>query len=108
MTRSLQVKIVLALLLIALVTVSYLFITRPKPSMVVINSSKTEIFHVPSCKWGKKVHKSHLRRFESARGAVADGLRPCRECEHLMIVPDGEPFEMTKRGSEKWEQENPD
>ncbi len=44
-------------------------------------SSKSHIYHLPTCKWAQKISKENLITFASKEEAAAKGYRPCKVCK---------------------------
>jgi hypothetical protein len=52
----------------------------PTPAEPVVASSRTAVYHRPTCEWAAKIAAGNLIRYESAQAARADGRRPCQVC----------------------------
>lgn len=44
-------------------------------------SSKSRIYHLPTCKWAQKISKDNLITFSSKEEAATKGYRPCKVCK---------------------------
>jgi flagellar biosynthesis protein FlhF len=49
------------------------------PGAVVANKN-SDVYHVPTCKWARRIKPGHLIRFESQREAESHKFMPCRNC----------------------------
>jgi micrococcal nuclease len=45
-----------------------------------VASKKSNVFHLPNCKWAQKIKPENLIGFASREEAVASGRRPCKTC----------------------------
>jgi len=45
-----------------------------------VASKKSEVFHLPACRWGRKISSGNLMGFKSREEAVRSGRRACRSC----------------------------
>ena len=43
------------------------------------------MFHVRECKWAKKINPKYINEYSSPADAFAEGLRPSKICENLML-----------------------
>jgi micrococcal nuclease len=48
---------------------------------VYYGSSKSNIYHLPSCTWAQKIASANLLTFDSKEKASAKGYRPCKVCK---------------------------
>ena len=55
-------------------------------TVAVFGSSKSDVYHRPTCAAVRQIHDANLVVFRSAEGAREAGYRPCRVC--LPPVPD--------------------
>ena len=46
-----------------------------------VGTKKSNKYHLPSCKWAKKIKPGNLRTFKSAKEAQAAGYVPCKVCK---------------------------
>ena len=53
----------------------------PGSSTGYYGSSKSNIYHLPSCKWAQKITSEHLIIFKSKEEAASKGYRPCKVCK---------------------------
>lgn len=83
MRKLMSLLVVLAL--IAAVIGGVAWLRKPRPSVEVVSSQGNEIFHVPSCKWARKINPRYLHDYPDSRRALGHGLRPCKVCRSLMI-----------------------
>jgi flagellar biosynthesis protein FlhF len=49
------------------------------PGAVVANKN-SDVYHVPTCKWARRIKPGHLIRFESQHEAESQKFMPCRNC----------------------------
>jgi len=45
-----------------------------------VASKKSQVFHIPTCKWAQKINPENLVGFGTREEAVASGKRPCKTC----------------------------
>lgn len=48
---------------------------------VYYGSSKSYIYHLPSCPWAQKISSENLIIFKSKPDSAAKGYRPCKVCK---------------------------
>jgi micrococcal nuclease len=53
----------------------------PGTATAYYDSSKSNIYHFPSCTWAKKITREHLIIFETKEQAQSKGYRPCKVCK---------------------------
>ena len=46
----------------------------------VVGSSESDVYHVESCRYVRRIHADHLVRWPSQAAAQRDGYRACRVC----------------------------
>ena len=72
------------LVLVAGLIALYLFACQAWPSKEVVRSSRSSVYHVPTCKWARKINNRYKVTYPSSWDASAEGNRPCEICRHLM------------------------
>ena len=46
-----------------------------------VGSKKSDKYHLPSCKWAKKIKPNHLIEFKTRSEAITSGYFPCKVCK---------------------------
>lgn len=69
MKRKVAVLLIVLLIIPALALAEY------------VGSSDRKIYHLPSCKWAKKIKSQSLVKFKTKQEAEKAGYRPCKVCK---------------------------
>lgn len=86
MKKLIPLLVVLGLIAAGVAVVAgVVWLRKPRPSVEVVSSQGKEIFHVPSCKWARKINSDYKARYSTPTKALQDDLRPCKVCRSLMI-----------------------
>lgn len=54
--------------------------TEPSDGMRFVANRRRDVYHVPGCKWTKKIAPDQIITFESAEAAARQNYLPCRTC----------------------------
>ncbi len=54
---------------------------KAQQKICYIGNKKTKVFHLPSCRWAKKIAPSNRVTFDSYDEAIEAGYRPCKVCK---------------------------
>ena len=46
-----------------------------------VGSKKSDKYHLPTCKWAKKIKPNHLLEFSTRSDAITSGYFPCKVCK---------------------------
>jgi hypothetical protein len=85
------------------------FLRLPRKSEEVVASQGRSAFHVPTCKWARKINSNYQLNFSTPAEAYRVGLKPCKNCRHLMInLANPQETPGTPEWEEAWYRENPD
>ena len=81
-----KLAITIALLVLLALAVGSLYRrSLPRPSDWVVRASDKKIFHVPTCKWARKINERFKTNHATSWDAWQEGNRPCKVCAHLML-----------------------
>ncbi len=67
-------------ILITLVPDSAADTPAAEPMPPYVASSERDRFHVPSCRWARRIRQEHRLVFEHREDAIAEGYVPCGTC----------------------------
>ena len=51
------------------------------PETIYVSSKRSKKFHLPECKWAKKISPRNRRVFQSRQEAINVALVPCKVCK---------------------------
>lgn len=53
----------------------------PSPIVLYVGSINSDKYHLPSCRWAKKILPENKIEFHSREAAVKAGYKPCKVCK---------------------------
>jgi methylphosphotriester-DNA--protein-cysteine methyltransferase len=78
--RLIRYLVTFVLIALAFVLLGCSVDKNTEPKNVYVASRNREPFHVPSCKWAKKIKPANRQTFLTKEAAVNAGHRPCKVC----------------------------
>ena len=57
------------------------FTVPQQKEKIYVASKKSNVYHLPTCKWAKKIKVQNYIEFKSIKEAEDAGYRPCKVCK---------------------------